>query len=258
MSVKEYKLLTEALKDEVMILRGDLFTAGIKIHEVTEPKLLAFIPNDLMNKEGKQDNKDSKEGGDVKETGDSMETSITDQKSELTEKYKLRKYQSIVNLDEEHLIMKYCELKAKFDNLKQASGEKINELKSNVKIGSWIPTKIIDEEFNEKCKKVMAESEKKINELTDKIDSDQKESSEQITSLNETIAKLIEENKKLKDENEKVNADLNSVNETVSFYTADIDTLNGEMNMLSKCLRLYTIYLYTLTIYLIFSFFNFT
>ena len=48
MGVKEYKYLVDAMKSEIMLLRGDLTKAGLPYHLVTDKKVLQFIPNNAV------------------------------------------------------------------------------------------------------------------------------------------------------------------------------------------------------------------
>lgn len=215
MSVKEYLYLTEALKDEVFILRGDLKKSGLPIHRVTDEKLLRVIPNDQL-KEGVQDNSQL-----------ITVTTPTGSRGNLN----FRRYESIVNLGEEDLILKYCELRAKYENLMESAGKKIYELKTNITqsgFGSWLPKIQEDQEYNEKVKKAIAEHEKKISELNEKIEKDTNDHNEKTTSLSEELNKLKEENSQLKEENEKLKSDLQTQKNENEYINADLQYLKEE------------------------------
>jgi len=198
LSQLEYKYLTEALIEEVHILRADLSKSGIPIHIVTDEKVLQILPNDFS-----QNTKQIIDNNDMKE-------------DLLKYKHKTTNYKksgSLSNLDEDQIIIKYCELKAKFENLKEASSQKISELK--------------DEDFDRKSKEIIEENEKKIDELNSKLEHEASENREKITNLSDELEKVIEENKRLKAENETLRNDLKLANDTIDYFNSDLEFLKS-------------------------------
>ena len=105
-----------------MTLRGDLKKSNIPIHIVTDKKVLSFIPNDAIGEFV---------GGESSSTSESDYTEHGRSHSQYTGSQgnmAFRKRASLLNLDEEQMILKYCELKAKYDNLLESSSQKIYEL----------------------------------------------------------------------------------------------------------------------------------
>jgi len=196
MGVKEYKYLTEALKSEILILRGDLKQSSLPVHLITDKKVLSFIGND------------ESEGSKIDET--KLENiSIDSSKPTFSTKGNIivRKRISILNLDAEEMILKYCELRAKYENLLESSSKKIYELQSyKDTIMNRIPDEINEkmllekeEQLNHKYQQVLDEKEKtiynlnqQIKELTTDCDSKQEMinlTAEDINYLNEIIEK---------------------------------------------------------------------
>jgi serine phosphatase RsbU (regulator of sigma subunit) len=143
-----------------MILRGDLKKSNIPIHLVTDKKVLQFIPQDLVGEGGEG-------GGDSEHsTGESSNFGGTN----------IRKRASLINLSEEAFVLKYCELKAKYDNLLESSSAKIYEL-TTAKDLVVVPQETEknneesikhDKELISKYEEVIAEKDKLIYDLTNK------------------------------------------------------------------------------------------
>jgi len=240
MSPLEYKYLTEALKNEVLTLRGDLYKSNVPIHVATDEKLLPIIPNNLMNTAMDPNNRKSflMSNELVQDNVNPLVYPKVDTKKNIG----FRKYNSILNLEEDEIIMKYCELRAKYENLKECAGQKISELKTKNYTKSWVPQVLQteeDKEFNEKSKKIISNYEDKINEINLKTEKDGNENREKITSLNSEIEKLKEENKKLKEENSTNSSEIKSLNEQNVFLQSDIDHLNEKKEKSSKFILMY-------------------
>jgi len=160
MGVTEYKYLCDALKMEIMTLRGDLKKSNIAIHIVTDKKLLSFLPQDAI-------------GADSSDTGGDNMSTITSDQTDNKNNLKIRKRVSLLNLDEEQMIMKYIELRAKFDNLVESSSQKIYELTSQRDLVMAQPPVIgsskEDKELIAKYEQVIEDKEKLIFDLNNKI-----------------------------------------------------------------------------------------
>lgn len=161
-----------------MVLRGDLQKAGLPIHMVTDKMVLQVLPNDAIG--------DSNTESDIKDN--------------LGVPNKVNKRQSIIGLTEEQLVIKYCELKARFDSLKENAGRKISELSN--------PSVIIDNSVDDSVIK-------KLNE-----DLEIKENT--INGLNKKINDLVFENEKLKKDN-------NNLNKQIGSLKADVENLESQV-----------------------------
>jgi len=218
LSQLEYKYLTEALIQEVLILRSDLSKSGIPIHIVTDEKVLEILPNNFS-----QNTKQIIDNNDM--TDDLLKYKSLSTTSTTTNK---RKTGSIKNLDEEQIIIKYCELKAKFENLKEKAGRRISELKSGTYRKSLIPVAIPDDDFNRKSKEIIEENEKKIDELNSKLEHEASENREKITNLSDELEKVIEENKRLKAENLTLRNDLKLANDSIDYFNSNLEFLKNK------------------------------
>jgi len=190
MGVKEYKYLTDALKGEILILRGDLKKSNIPIHIVTDKKLLAFLPQDLVAGEGGSSLQESILIDSSKPLSTTSSSSLGSNKGNIN----VRKRISLLNLDEDEMILKYCELRAKYDNLIETSSQKIYELttESSVKMDTVEDkenSKLIiqkEKELIEKYEIVLNEKDKVINDLkaTIKDLTAENESKQEMVNLN--------------------------------------------------------------------------
>ena len=195
-----------------MTLRGDLHKSGVPIHQITDEKVLQIIPNNAMNYAGEPD------FGELK----SSPSKMGDTKSDL----KFRKYKSLLNLDEEAIIIKYCELRAQYDNLKGVAVQKISELKrSSTKVNNDIEE---DNEFNNKIKNLMEENENRISIINKEREIESIESRLQITNLSDENAKLKEENIKLREENAELLNKIKSTKEKLELDEKDLIILKDK------------------------------
>jgi chromosome segregation ATPase len=186
--VKEYKYLTDALKNEILVLRGDLQKAGLPIHLVTDKMVLQVLPNDAIG------------SAEIEAEHDSL--GVPKQ---------VTKRQSILGLNEEQLIIKYCELKARFDTLRENAGRKISEL-SNPSIEN------VDKDADNEI----------IKKLNDEID--MKDAA--ITNLNKRISELNKENAELKKDNNKQSITICSLQAEKLTLESEIQASN-DMNELT-------------------------
>jgi len=203
MGVKEYKYLTDALKSEILILRGDLKQSNLPIHIITDKRVLSFIGND--ESEGNKSD-------DTKLESVTIESSKPSNESSSKGNIKIRKRVSLLNLDEEEMILKYCELRAKYDNLLFSSSSKIyelqsaNDLKNDHVVDEEVQKQIVDKEkeLNLKYQQVIDEKERIIMELRDQVKelTSENESKQELVNLNsETEAYLNEKLEKYSNNN---------------------------------------------------------
>jgi len=160
--------------------------SNIDIHIVTDQKLLSFLPQDAI-------------GAGSSDKGRDQSFNQTDNKNNLT----IRKRLSLLNLDEEQIVMKYVELRAKFDNLVESSSQKIYELTTQRDLVMAQPPVIgsskEDKELIAKYEQVIEDKEKLIFDLNNKIKEQESEIKDgqlmvecnltDIESLNERINK---------------------------------------------------------------------
>jgi hypothetical protein len=224
--------LTDALKNEIMILRRDLKKSGLTYHLITDKKVLTFLPNNAVA--GNEDDQTEQttevvanplEPSPTKQVENNehqSEVSKTDsESSKKTTKGNstLRRRDSILHLDEEELIMKYCELKAKYENLFSSAGEKIHRL-------SIVPEnfpKFTEPEKNDELDKLYADSSQKLERTLKEHALIEEELNRKITLL--THEKLI-----LIEEKEGLTQEYDNANELLNLNVADIKNLTDKIS----------------------------
>lgn len=182
MGVKEYKYLCDALKTEIMTLRKDLKKENLPIHIVTDKKVLQFLPQNAILGDG-----GAEETAHTDSPLDSQDHSQQSHSSPSKGNINIRKRQSLLNLNEDEVIMKYCELRAKYDNLLESASQKIQELTTNQNV-SMEPQVIEssskeDKELIAKYEKALEDKDKVTFDLNQKI-------KEQATELEENKVML--------------------------------------------------------------------
>jgi len=195
MGVKEYKYLCDALKVEILTLRGDLKKSNLPIHIVTDKKVLQFLPQDaLIGEDGNE------LGGDNTSLSGSDSTQNLDRnRGNSKGNLQLRKRVSLLNLDEEQMILKYCELKAKYDNLMESSSKKIYELTTAKDLVIAQQQEVVsskeDKELIKKYEEVMEDKDKVIYDLKSKIKDQESEieGTQQMMECNMADIKNLEE-----------------------------------------------------------------
>lgn len=188
LSAAELEYLANALKEEILVLRGQVLKAGQKYAYSKNKKVLNFIKNE----EVKMDGGEGGEGGDAETEEKKPEENAEEKKPEEPKEDKpndnnkplegeslgtrsegvgmiassrgnlaVRKRQSLLHVDEETLIMKYCELKAKLENLEEATRKRfIDDAGKDAEAEH-----IIDEVKDEATEKVKEIQEKRIEEV---------------------------------------------------------------------------------------------
>jgi DNA repair exonuclease SbcCD ATPase subunit len=195
LSAAELEYLAAALKEEILILRGQVVKAGAKYTYTKDKKILNFLKNEEMKMEGAE-GAENTEGGDenAEEEGDKpndkpieqptpsvgMPSAFASSRGNMA----VRRRQSLLHIDEETIIMKYCEVKAKLENLEIAIRNKnLNESSKEAEADL-----IIDEVREDTSKKILEIEEKKL---------------EEVGKVNDTLEKIKEEFLKEKIEYEK-------------------------------------------------------
>jgi chromosome segregation ATPase len=206
--IKEYKYLTDALKNEILILRGDLVKAGLPIHTINDKLVLQFLPNDMIG-DGSTDNHNH-----------------NDEDDNLGVKNDLIKRQSIVGLSQNQLIIKYCELKAKFDTMKESAGRKISELANKTE-------RMEDDDENAtivKLREELKEKDETIKMIVKKHDSDKLK----ISELEKNLHNVSRERVQLISEIESQKAENESNQEMLNLTMNDISELNEKLEKCKK------------------------
>jgi len=250
MGVKEYKYLVDAFKTEIMLLRGDLQKSSIPIHVVTDKKLLAFIPNNaigagsdgtagevLATDATLETNADTTAGCANEET-ESKPSQMMPSSGEGFVKNDLatRKRGSLLNLEPTDIILKYCDLKAQYDNLKESASEKIYELTNQSKIDAETPKSNPEEDkaLTDKFTLMITEKENALVELNEKMVDENNARKKIEENLIEQIEELKVENKKVKEDRNAFQADFQSSQVMIEVNITDIVYLTEKVEKHSK------------------------
>jgi hypothetical protein len=223
LSPAELEFLSSALKEEILNLRGQLVKAGLNYAHLKDKKILSFLKNEEYNLEGKQSEDKFKNMLDTEESSNSNSTAETAKlgfggsgRGDLLR----RKRMSLVDLDEEGLIMKYCELRAKYENLEQATKTKLiydNSKESQAEL-------MIDEVKNEASKKFVEIDEKRVqelNELKEKLEMEKEGYVKTQSELEKKISLLEAEKFKLDDDMTNMKRDLEGIQEFANLVEND-------------------------------------
>jgi chromosome segregation ATPase len=173
LSAAELEYLANALKEEILILRGQVVKAGSKYTHTKDKKILSFIKNEELKMEGAEQTAETEENSESEEKPNDndkpLEVGLSTRETPIgiggysctRGNLAVRRRHSILHVDEETLIMKYCELKAKFENLEQAARNRIiNESHKDAEA-----REIINECRRNTASKIMEIEEKKLEEV---------------------------------------------------------------------------------------------
>jgi hypothetical protein len=220
----ELEFLSTALKEEILILRGQLVNAGLTYNYIKNKKVLNFIRNEQYVIDGKE--QESEKNKNMLEIEDSSRSNSTGTSS--IGDIKHRKRMSIMNLDEEQLILKYCELRAKYENLEEATRNKIIHDHSQ----ETFAREMIDEVKTEASKKINQIDSKRLQELNDLREKLEKEKEGYIKSqidLEKKMVLLEGEKIKLEDELLMVKRDIEGIQEFANLVENDNNTTQEKL-----------------------------
>jgi hypothetical protein len=227
LSPAELEYLAGALREEILILRGQIVKSGNKYAYLKDKKILSFLKNEEIKMEGAEQHLGNDEDNSNEKSNDKPFDNDNDNTnfglgigqrgiSSTRGNIHLRKRQSILHVDEETIIMKYCELKAKFENLEQASRNRIiNEVSKDAEA-----REIIDEVRRDTLTRIVEIEEKKL---------------EEVGKVNENLDKIKEEFLKEKLENEKKCSILELENLK---YVDELDTCKKELESVKQIMDL--------------------
>ena len=253
LSAAELEYLATALKEEIMNLRGQIIKSGATYIYSQNKKMLNYIKNEEYTLEGQE-----VEGGNTtSETTETPKLSDTSNTSSFTSNIislgvgdrqpgesqgvagfsktrgdlMKRKRMSIVNLDEEQFILKYCELKAKFDNLQEAAIRKISEIQNNPSQQNQA-NDLIDAMRDDATKTIYENDQsnnQELNELRNKIDKDREEFIKREEEYNKKISLYESEQVKIQDELANTKKELDGVQEFLGLMQDDNTAISDKL-----------------------------
>ena len=212
LSDKETDFLINSLKQEIVQLRRQIKGLGQQFKPITDPKLLALLEGDIKDDESTTTNESENitsvmsGSAPVSEGGDK------------TNKGNIAKRTSLINLTEEEIIYKYCELRAKYDNLIESAGNKIFELNSRNSVAQ-----------------IPAEQLAKMNEAHLKeLEAQKAENDEEVKKLEQKIQDLEASKKKIEDELATSKEDFNGLQEMLDLNQVDIESMTTQLEEKEK------------------------
>lgn len=218
LSDKECEYLISALKNEIVILRKQIKELGKDYKPFTDPRLLSLLGEEADELNLDSNMEDSTQIN-IENTDNKINTNNNSNNNETTKSNIKVKRQSLINLTEEEIIFKYCELKAKYDNLVESASSKILQLTQ--KLENSDPESI-------SAQNIQFESIKKQHEI--QIINMTKELSDVTLNLNQVISKLEKEKKLLNEELTTQKDECSGLQEMLNLNTQDIEGLNSSLS----------------------------
>ena len=216
LGAKELQYLVEHMKKEILSLRGQVKKGGLNYNPITDPKLLAMISNNEF------------EDGEETENSNSSSTNIVSDDNPRARRV------SLINLTEKDIIMKYIEMRAKYDNLLENAGSTIYKLSNQASDNTKTETN--SEEFNtfkaeteDKLKQIVDEKNAEINTLHEELDLVKKECEKKEDVLNKKIQDLIKGKIICDEELEASKKDYDSLQEMFDLTQNDISLINEKV-----------------------------
>lgn len=232
LSAGELEYLSKALKDEILSLRGLLIKAGLNYNILKDKKILSFIKNEEYVLDG-QEAEISNIGSEINNTSTSSHNVLHESFSATKGDIIKRKRQSILNSTEEEIIMKYCEIRAKFENLEQAT-----------------KTKLIDNSFKEReaedlieqmkidaTQKITENDElrfKELNELKNRLEKEKEDYQKKEAELGMKIAQLENDKFKLEDDVVSGKKEIEGIQEFMSLVENDNTQMQEKLDKKRK------------------------
>lgn len=214
LSDKEVEFLTNALKNEICLLRKQVQELGHSFHKITDPKLLKLLDGSL-----KDDDVGGDDDGNTKTDIPNTDTSKTsDSTNSVSQVPKYRKRVSLINLSEEEIILKYCEVRAQYDNLLESAGNKILDLNAR-KVSSAINPETL----------------MKLNaEHNEELEKQKKDADEELEKLRKSVEAVEAEKKKVMEQLEEAEADSKGLQDMLDLNSDDIESMQAQVDEKEK------------------------
>lgn len=227
LSAAELEYLAAQLKEEILILRGQVVKAGNKYAYTKNKKVLNFLKNEEIKMEGgegeagaegAEEEKPKEE--DKPEDKPKEEDKPNDKPIDIPESLgtrsgvpssrgniAVRKRASLLDVDEETMILKYCELKAKLENLEEATRNRfLNDANKDAEADQIIDD--VKDDANKKIEEIDEKRMEEIGKVNDSLDKIKDEYHKKTNDLEKKISLLELENenkeKMLKEKDQKI------------------------------------------------------
>jgi kinesin family protein 5 len=213
---KELQYFVEYMKEEILKLRGQLKAKGIDYHKISDKKVKTIIKDDdFVLEDG---------------TTPSEEAKVSPNKSAVG------KRSSIIGLSEQDIIIKYCEMRAKYDNLLQSAGSAIYSLNKTVELSSDQAQNVSNEinslkvETDEKLQKIVDQKNQDIILLNEKMETLKKQHEKSEEELNAKHTQLLKAKLKIEDELDSSKKDYESLQSMFDMTSNDVQTIQQELD----------------------------
>lgn len=214
-SPKELQYFVDYMKEEILKLRGQLKSKGIDYHKIADKKVKTLIKDEDF----------------VMEDGSAPEETP----SNPSLKNPLGKRSSLIGLTEQDVIIKYCELRAKYDALLQNAGSTIYALNKTVEQSNDQAQNVSNEinslkvETDEKLQEIVNQKNKEILSLQERIESVKKEHEKIEEDLNTKLAESLKLKLTVEDELESSKKDYESLQNMFEMTNQDVVTFQQEV-----------------------------
>ena len=211
LGTKELQYLADHLKLEIMTLRGQLKKAGVPWNRITDPKLLAFISNDL--EDGGADD------GKVKEDF-------------------RRRRASLVGLSEDDIILKYVDLRNKYDALLENARDKIYKLETAPRQSSSAlefsdgDLKEIKQTASNQIEEIVKAKKEEIDKLNQAFDAERADLNARLIDMMEQLSKMEGEKSQFEENVNILKEDMDKMKQTVADKEKELIDIKNEYNTL--------------------------
>jgi chromosome segregation ATPase len=220
---KELQYFVEYMKEEILKLRGQLKAKGIDYHKISDKKVKTIIKDEEF----------------VMEDGS---TPVEEEKAS-PNKSVAGKRNSIIGLSEQDIIIKYCEMRAKYDNLLQSAGSAIYSLNKSVEQSSdqvqnaSYEINSLKVETDEKLQQIVNQKNQEITSLNEKIEALKKQHEKSEEELNAKHTQLLKAKLKIEDELDSSKKDYESLQSMFEMTSNDVQVFQQELEEEKKKLE---------------------
>lgn len=212
LGVKELQYLVDNMRKEILTLRGQLKKGGLTFNPIIDSKLLAIIRNNEWELDGEEISRDIINHEDPR-----------------------AKRASLIHLNEQEIILKYCELRAKYDNLLEAAGNKIYQLSNQAK--AEIDHNLISDiknETDQKLQEIIEEKTKEINSSQEQMEKYKRLLETKEDEFNHKIQDLSKDKYVRDEEYDTLTKELESLRELLNLAYGEIQQLKEKLEKKKK------------------------